>query len=161
MVKSALSLIGSVNYFCGGKSYAKGFDPDWGKPCEVTSEGDSTTGQTLPYGLDCSGFICWCTAQLGRGVNWTRENVGEGTWHQWESSIEIDADKLLPGVIAFLNEYPGAESNHIGIVVGFLENREPVIAHCSSTENNVVVSTAGDVFIFFRRFVFLADSGTK
>lgn len=158
MVGSALSLVDRVSYFWGGKSYAAGFDPDWGEPREVTSEGDSTTGQTLPYGLDCSGFICWCGAQLGRGVNWTRENIGEGTWHQWESSVEVDADELLPGDIAFLNAYPGAESNHIGIVVGFLENGEPIIAHCSSTENNIVVSTAGGVFNYFRRLAFLADN---
>lgn len=158
MVESALSLVGRVSYFWGGKSYAKGFDPDWGEPRVVTSKGDSTTGQTLPYGLDCSGFICWCGAQLGRGVNWTRENIGEGTWHQWESSVEVDADELLPGDIAFLNAYPRAESNHIGIVVGFLENGEPIIAHCSSTENNIVVSTAGGVFNYFRRLAFLTDN---
>ncbi len=154
-VESALSLVGKVSYFWGGKSYHIGFDPDWGKLRKVTCTGDSTTGQTLPYGLDCSGFICWCGAQLGKGVKWTSTNIGEGSWYQWNNSVEVDRDKLRPGDIAFQNPYPGAETQHVGIVVGFLENGDPVIVHCSCTENAVVVSTAGETFNIFRRLNFL------
>lgn len=155
LVESAVSLIGKVTYFWGGKSYYVGFDPYWGKSMKVTSAGDPTTGMTLPYGLDCSGFICWCTAQLKKGTKWTANNVGEGSWHQWSHSEYVEEDDIRPGDIAFQNEYPGAETQHVGIVVGFLENGDPVIVHCSATENGVVVSTVGDVFHIFRRFKFM------
>lgn len=157
MVESALSLIGKVSYFWGGKSYYKGFDPEWGKPYKVTSKGDPTTGETLPYGLDCSGFISWCGVQLGKGAKWTSTNIGEGTWHQWSNSAEVEPDDIRPGDIVFQNAYPGAETQHVGIVVGFLENGDPVIVHCSATEKGVVASTTGDVFNIFRRFKFMED----
>lgn len=157
IVESALSLVGRVDYFWGGKSYVQGFDPDWGTPREVTSPGDSTTGQIIPYGLDCSGFICWCGAQLGRGISWTSTNIGEGTWHQWEGSRSVDMDKLRPGDIVFQNEYPGADGNHVGIVVGFRSSGEPVIVHCSSICTRVVATTPGEIFRFYRRFSFLDD----
>ena len=155
LVESAVSLIGKVTYFWGGKSYYVGADPYWGKPLEVTSAGDPTTGSVLPYGLDCSGFICWCAAQLKNGTKWTANNVGEGSWHQWSHSEYVGEGDIRPGDLAFQNEYPGAETQHVGIVVGFLENGDPVIVHCSATENGVVVSTAGDVFHIFRRFKFM------
>lgn len=57
LAESALMLVGKVNYFWGGKSYTVGWDDRWGKPAEVTSPGHSTSGTTIPYGLDCSGFV--------------------------------------------------------------------------------------------------------
>lgn len=65
LAESALMLVGKVNYFWGGKSYTVGWDDRWGKPAEVTSPGHSTSGTTIPYGLDCSGFVLWCYMQLG------------------------------------------------------------------------------------------------
>lgn len=65
LAESALMLVGKVNYFWGGKSYTVGWDDRWGKPAEVTSPGHSTSGTTIPYGLDCSGFVLWCYIQLG------------------------------------------------------------------------------------------------
>ena len=59
LAESALMLVGKVNYFWGGKSYTVGWDDRWGKPAEVTSPGHSTSGTTIPYGLDCSGFVLW------------------------------------------------------------------------------------------------------
>ena len=38
-----------------------------------------------------------------------------------------------------------------GICVGFMKNGEPLIAHCSATQNKVVVSTCGSEFKYFRR----------
>ena len=144
-----------VSYFWGGKSYHKGFDPEWGKPYKVTSAGDPTTGEIHPYGLDCSGYISWCGVQLGKGAKWTSKNIGEGTWHQWSNSVDVEAGDIRLGDVVFQNTYPGAETQHVGIVVGFLENGDPVIAHCSCTEGGVVVTTAGDTFNFYRRFKFM------
>ncbi|MBR0157378.1 MAG: C40 family peptidase [Clostridia bacterium] len=155
LVEAAVSLVGKVGYFWGGKSFAKGPDPDWGTPREVTSTGHSTTGTVIPYGLDCSGFVQWCFAQLGRGREWTSENVGEGTWHQWINSEPIERAELRPGDLVFANEYPGAKSNHVGIVIGFAEDGEPLVAHCSPSFDGVVVTRLGDSFSYFRRFAFM------
>ena len=128
LAESALMLVGKVNYFWGGKSYTVGWDDRWGKPAEVTSPGHSTSGTTIPYGLDCSGFVLWCYIQLG-----------------------ADKTEVRTGDLAFINKYPGSDGNHVGICVGFLKNGEPLIAHCSATQNKVVVSTCGSEFKYFRR----------
>ena len=49
------------------------------------------------------------------------------------------------------DETCGSDGNHVGICVGFLKNGEPLIAHCSATQNKVVVSTCGSEFKYFRR----------
>ena len=59
VVRQALTLVGKVNYFWGGKSLVLGWDSRWGQLREVTSEGSPTTGTYRPYGLDCSGFADW------------------------------------------------------------------------------------------------------
>lgn len=150
-VEAALSLVGRVSYFWGGKYYSPGECPDWGSPREVTSPGHSTSGSVLPFGLDCSGFVTWCFCQTGAGKDAVLETVGDGTWNQWFKSEPVEKSEARPGDVAFSKEYPGSKSNHVGIVVGFIGG-EPVIAHCTPAENAVVVSTCGDTFIYFRRF---------
>jgi cell wall-associated NlpC family hydrolase len=155
VTEAALSLVGEVGYFWGGKSYCLGRDANWGTPREVTSPGHRTTGETIPFGLDCSGFVSWCFMQTGGDTAWMLENVGDGTWNQWQKSQPIDKSELQSGDIVFTKEYPGAKSNHVGIVVGFLKDGEPLIAHCSPGENGVVVSTCADTFRYFRSYGFL------
>lgn len=65
IVDSALSLVGKVQYFWGGKSMAIGWDNRWGSPMEVTAPGSSTTGTIRPFGLDCSGFVAWAYVNSG------------------------------------------------------------------------------------------------
>ena len=151
LAESALMLVGKVNYFWGGKSYTVGWDDRWGKPAEVTSPGHSTSGTTIPYGLDCSGFVLWCYIQLGADKTETIEKIGVGTWNQWDKSAEIKKSDVRTGDLAFINKYPGSDGNHVGICVGFMKNGEPLIAHCSATQNKVVVSTCGSEFKYFRR----------
>ncbi len=59
VVRHALSLVGRVNYFWGGKSLVLGWDSRWGQLQLVWAEGSETTGTYRPYGLDCSGFVDW------------------------------------------------------------------------------------------------------
>ena len=59
-VESGAALVGRVGYFWGGKSDAVGWDARWGVPAVVTAPGSSTSGESLPFGLDCSGFVSWC-----------------------------------------------------------------------------------------------------
>ena len=151
VVEAALSLVGRVSYFWGGKYYSAGECPDWGTPREVTSPGHSTSGTVIPFGLDCSGFVTWCFCQTGVGKESVLETVGDGTWNQWFNSEPIEKSEARLGDVAFSKEYPGSKSNHVGIVVGFIDG-EPVIAHCTPSENTVVVSTCGDTFVYFRSF---------
>lgn len=154
-IESALSLVGKVGYFWGGKCYEIGPDENWGVPELVTSPGHSTSGTMQPYGLDCSGFVSWCYIQLGHTKQEMVENLGNGTWNQWDRSAAVDKRDVRLGDLAFINKYPDASGNHIGICIGFLENGEPLVAHCSYSQNNVVVSTCGDEFVYFRRPGFL------
>lgn len=126
-VKTALQLVGKVNYFWGGKSYVIGWDSRWGQIMKVMAGGDSTTGTYRPYGLDCTGFI-----------DWTLRNAGlssDGHWYIGTNLTEVSEDEALPGDLAL---YPDA--SHIGMVVGRDSTGKLLICHCSSGANNVVVS---------------------
>lgn len=150
LVTAATSLVGKVHYFWGGKSGAKGWDDSWGELREVESDGSKTSGTMRPYGLDCSGYVAWCFVQLGYSLNEVDDIIGLGTYYQWEKSNEIEWGDLKPGDLVFQNAYPGAKDNHVGICVGYKDG-EPVFAHCALGFDNVVVTTAGDVFHYARR----------
>lgn len=146
VTESAVSLVGKVHYFWGGKYDKPGPDPSWGEPRIVTSEGSANTGKELPWGLDCSGFVTWAFIQAG----YTAGEIGHGTWNQWFTSDEISLLELRPGDLVFQNPYPGSGGNHVGICVGRLKG-QPVAAHCSSAEDNVVVTYVSGIFNYARR----------
>ena len=76
----------------------------------------------------------------------------DGQYHRYVNfNGEIKKSDVRIGDLAFINKYPGSDGNHVGICVGFLKNGEPLIAHCSATQNKVVVSTCGSEFKYFRR----------
>lgn len=150
-IDSAVSLVGKVSYFWGGKSKAAGWDPKWGEMTEVTSEGSSTTGTERPFGLDCSGYVTWCTIQLGYDWEQAISIMGNGTVNQWKKSTEIPWEELRPGDLAFQHEPGDPEGNHVGICIGFDRKGEPLFAHCAAGENNVVVTHADGVFVYARR----------
>lgn len=104
-----------------------------------------------PYGLDCSGFVSWAFIQLGYSFSEMETLLGNGTWNQWDRSADIAYNDIRVGDVAFMNRYPTDQGNHIGICIGFLENGEPVFAHCSSSYDNVVVTTRGTAFNYARR----------
>ncbi len=151
VVEAGLTLLGRVSYFWGGKSTALGWDPDWGEPRLVESEGSQSSGTTRPYGLDCSGFVAWCFIQQGLTSQEVEEQIGFGTWNQWDRSSPISWKDLRVGDWAFQNEYPTDEGNHIGICLGFNEKGQPLFLHCASGFDNVVVTGAGDIFRYARR----------
>lgn len=148
IAEAAASLAGKVHYFWGGKSFCVGPDPEWGEPRTVTSQGSRETGTLRPFGLDCSGYVTWVYIQLDRpGI---AERIGNGTWAQWQNSAPIEWKEIKVGDLVFQNEYPGASSNHVAVCIGYYDG-QPVFAHCSSAEDNVVVTTAGRVFRYARR----------
>ena len=142
VVKNAGSLVGKVNYFWGGKSSAIGWDSAWGTMQRVTAAGSPSSGTLRAYGLDCSGFVTWVFNNSGMGYA-----VGHGTDGQRDASIQVTASTVQAGDLCFLPSY-----SHVGIVVGKDTNGNILVIHCSSSANNVVISTASSVgFTVFRR----------
>ena len=142
VVKNAGSLVGKVNYFWGGKSMVKGWDSSWGTMRTVTAEGSPTTGTIRTFGLDCSGFVTWVFNNSGMGYS-----VGNGTYGQKAASRLISRSEVHVGDLAFLADY-----SHVGIIAGKNDSGSILVIHCSSSANNVTVSTAELVgFTVFRR----------
>lgn len=140
VVKNAGSLVGKVNYFWGGKSSAIGWDSAWGTMQRVTAAGSPSSGTVRAYGLDCSGFVTWAFNNSGM-------YVGDGTIGQRDRSTLVSASTVQAGDLAFLSSY-----SHVGIVVGKDTSGNILVIHCSSSANNVVLSTASSVgFTVFRR----------
>lgn len=157
--EAATTLVGKVHYFWGGKSGAVGMDDEWGQMKEVTGAGSESTGTLKPYGLDCSGFIGWCFVQQGLTLGETEEQIGLGTWTQWDRTDPLDWKDIRVGDFVFQNRYPTDQGNHIGICIGFGEKGEPLFAHCASGFDNVVVTGAGDVFRYARRPHYYENGG--
>ena len=134
-VETALTLVGKVNYFWGGKSSAIGWDNQWGTLQKVTAAGSSTTGTYRPYGLDCSGWVDWVFHNsLGYVIG-----HGGGVISQHAYCTDISWEEAQPGDLAF---YP--DDSHVGIVVGWSDTGGILVAHCSSGHNNVVVTDCAD-----------------
>ena len=141
VVTNAGSLVGKVNYFWGGKSSTIGWDPAWGTMRRVTAEGSPSSGTLRAYGLDCSGFVSWVFLNSGMS------GVGDGTIGQRDRSRLVSESSVQAGDLAFFPSY-----SHVGIVVGKDTDGKVLVIHCSSSANNVVVSTAQSVgFTVFRR----------
>ena len=134
VMKAAYSLVGKVNYFWGGKSEVIGWDSRWGTPMKVTSVGSNTTGMTLPFGLDCSGFVTWIFINA-TGDSSYANIIGHGARNQYGRCEKISWSEALPGDLVF---YP--DLGHVGIVAGKDDNGNLLIVHCASSQNSVVVT---------------------
>ena len=132
VVKAACSLVGKVNYFWGGKSSAIGWDSEWGKLKTVSAEGSKTTGTKRPFGLDCSGFVTWSFINSGFSVN----SIGHGTQGQIAKCSRISWSNAQAGDLAFYGDL-----SHVGIIAGKDTSGNILVIHCSSSNNNVVITT--------------------
>ena len=132
-VETALSLVGKVGYFWGGKSLVIGWDSRWGQLTKVWAAGNSTTGTYRPYGLDCSGFMDWIFYNITGGEYVLGRGGGATAQHSY--CTPVSQAEAQPGDLAF---YP--DDSHVGIVVGRREDRKLLVCHCSSGQNNVVVT---------------------
>ena len=142
ILTTALSLVGKVPYFWGGKS-AAGWNDEWNTPKLVTASGSSTTGTIRPYGLDCSGFTDW-VYKTALGVS-----LYEGTWNQWDNTYAITESELLPGDLGFMAEPGTVPVNHVLIYAGKGENGEQMWVHCASGTG--VVLNSPDYVTQYRR----------
>lgn len=132
VIKAACSLVGKVNYFWGGKSSAIGWDSEWGKLKTVSAEGSKTTGTKRPFGLDCSGFVTWSFINSGFNAS----SIGHGTKGQIAKCSRISWSSAQAGDLAFY-----ADLSHVGIVAGKDAAGNILVIHCSSGNNNVVITT--------------------
>lgn len=131
ILTTALSLVGKVPYFWGGKS-GPGWNDEWNTPKLVTAAGSSSTGTIRPYGLDCSGFSTWVfTTAVG-------VNIGAGCNGQYPNTYAVSASELLPGDLGFLADDDGW--GHVLIFAGYGENGERMWVH-SSSGSGVVLNT--------------------
>ena len=133
VVQHALSLVGKVNYFWGGKSLVLGWDSRWGQLREVTSEGSPTTGTYRPFGLDCSGFADWVFYNASGGEYILGHGGGAAAQHRY--CEQISWGEAQPGDLVF---YP--DDSHIGIVGLRDVTGNLLIIHCASGRNNVVIT---------------------
>ena len=134
VIKAACSLVGKVNYFWGGKSAAIGWDSEWGKLKLVTAEGSRSSGSMRPFGLDCSGFVTWSFINSGFNAS----AIGHGTQSQVAKGTRISLSSAQPGDLAFFDDV-----SHVGIVAGKDASGNVLVIHCSSSANNVVITTGG------------------
>ena len=142
ILTTALSLVGKVPYFWGGKSKA-GWNDEWNTPKLVTAAGSSSTGTLRPYGLDCSGFTDWVFKTA------VDTSIQAGTWNQWDNSYAITEEELLPGDLGFLAVPGTVPVNHVLIYAGVGENGEQMWVHCSSGTG--VVLNSPDYVTQYRR----------
>ncbi|MCL2343779.1 MAG: NlpC/P60 family protein [Firmicutes bacterium] len=143
LMRTALSLVGRVSYFWGGKS-GPGWNDEWGTPKLVTASGSSSTGTLRPYGLDCSGFTDW-TYKTALGVS----SIGAGTSGQWANSYAITEAELLPGDLGF-EDVGAAINNHVLLFAGHDENGKNLWVHCSGGYGGVALNSPTYVK-YFRR----------
>lgn len=96
--------------------------------------GSNTTGTTLPFGLDCSGFMTWVFINATKDSSYANV-IGHGARNQYGKCEKISWSKVLPGDLVF---YP--DLGHVGIVAGKDEKEGLLIIHCASSQNTVVVT---------------------
>jgi len=133
VIRHALTLVGKVNYFWGGKSLVLGWDSRWGTTMQVTAAGSSSTGTYRPYGMDCSGFVDWVFYNASGGEYIIGHGGGAASQHTY--CTPISWSEAIPGDLVF---YPG--DSHVGIVGGRDANGNLLIIHCASGANNVVIT---------------------
>ncbi|MEH2933546.1 NlpC/P60 family protein [Acutalibacter sp. JLR.KK004] len=125
ILSTALSLVGKVPYFWGGKS-APGWNDEWNTPRLVTAAGSPTSGTIQPYGLDCSGFSDW-VYKTAVGVSLYGTN-----WSQWDNSETVTAAELQPGDLGFLGGR--ADWTHVLVFAGYGEGGQRMWVHSSGGE---------------------------
>lgn len=128
LIEVAMSLL-DLPYFWGGKYYGLGKHPDWGKPRVMRDSRSRWYGHTIPYGLDCSGYVKWVYDQmlLPQGKSFV-----DGASNQWLNTYPISENELKPGDLGFYQrgDSPGG-SKHVGIYIGMI-NGERAFIHAGA-----------------------------
>ena len=160
VVLSAQTLNGKIHYFWGGKFNALGWNRYWSTPQLVASAGSSDTGSTLPYGLDCSGFVSW---SFINGFDDTEAGtlLGQGTASQWVTSDAIRDEDAQVGDLVFLRVPSASAINHVGILIGRDADGNWLAIHCNASDDNVAVDRAYDAGFRYLRSPFVYQDDTE
>jgi len=134
LMRAALSLVGRVPYFWGGKSPA-GWNDEWNTPKLVTATGSSSTGTLRPYGLDCSGFTDW-TYKTALGVGLPAGSAG-----QWGGSTAISEAELKPGDLGFQDKPSPFTTNHVLLFAGRDSSGKKLWVHCNADTGGVALNS--------------------
>ena len=144
LLETALSLVGKVPYFWGGKSPAS-WNDEWNTPKLVTSAGSSSTGTIRPYGLDCSGFTSWIY-DTALGID-----IGAGTGGQYPKTTAVSAADLQIGDLGFLAGSGGGGWNHVLMFAGYGASGERMWVHSSSGSGVILNSPSYESSLVLRR----------
>lgn len=136
-IERACTLVGHVPYFWGGKSTVLGWDSRWYSPVKVTAAGCDDTGKTMPFGLDCSGFVTWAAVNALDDPS-AISLIGDGVRDQYAHCTPIAWNALQPGDLVFFPDL-----SHIGIMAGWSREQTVVVIHCSRSLGGVVVTRDG------------------
>ena len=139
LIKTALGLTGAIPYQWGGHARKQGWDEEWWQ--------SSIDGYK---GLDCAGFCGW--------AQWTALGIESShTWTTGDFSTQLTSipkNELMPGdfgVIRIGGSKSQNDANHIGIFVGYNENKEMIWVHCNGTKNTVSVDENYNTFKLYLR----------
>ena len=120
LLYQAVSLLGRIEYFPGGRYDEMGLNPDWGMMTEVTDPDSPDYGTMQPLGLDSMGFIQWAYRNASReGISDDSEDFVLN--NEVDLSYEIPQG-LLPGDLMFLWNNDKTEIEDILMFVGFGSN---------------------------------------
>lgn len=142
VLTTALSLVGKVPYFWGGKS-APGWNDAWNTPKLVTAAGSASSGTIRPFGLDCSGFTSWVYS-TALGID-----IGAGCNAQYAGCSRIRASQLEPGDLGFLRK--GEDWDHCLIFAGYGSNGERMWVHCASGSGVILNSPSYESSLSYAR----------
>ena len=134
-IRTALSLVGKVQYYWGGGHEANlqpGWNDKWGTPAPPSS---SPTTTYTTWGLDCSGFIRWVfLTSYNREVYWM-------TIKQMTSKNGvISKSEALPGDLANVSDGSG-DYSHIGMYLYTNDEGEHVFVHSGGGLSGVSLTT--------------------
>lgn len=168
VVLMAVSIVGKVPYFWGGKWPHVGWCPQWGLPRRVTSGNSPTTGTIRPFGTDCSGYTQWVFINALAAMGVENPKFPNGTANQWPNSSPLlnglSVEKWIKrgmkdgvppqvGDIGFRFS-PRDKVNHVGIVVGWDEEGNILIAH---NAGGTKITTCAEADLHYLRRPFAYD----
>ena len=146
IISFALSQVGRIPYYWGGKASVSGFEGNgFGSYVKPDYKGRNKRG------LDCSGFVSWVYwSVVSPGSRSCPCGMSTGSFPGSLGLKRISASELMPGDIG-LEAPPGDKSNHIGYFAGYDENGKANWVHCSGS-SGVTCNTTNGFRIYYRLF---------
>ena len=140
VIKFALSSVGKVPYYYGGKASGKNYEANgFGRVVEADYKG------RVLRGLDCSGWVQWVYwSAIGNKLNGagsTAALIGEGT--------KIKRSELQPGDIIVR---VGSDS-HVVMFLQWAGNGNMIVIHENSGANNVSVNEVTANYPYYRKLI--------